>query len=70
MCTNKNMSEVVSESKAVKHSHLPNHKEFQIQKVQQKIKAAAKDTEETSQIILNALPELSKEASHYQLHHL
>ena len=63
MYTNKNMNEVVSESKAVKHSHLPKHKEFQIRKVQQKIKAQARDTEETtSQIILNALPELSKEA--------
>ena len=47
---------LVSESKAVKHSHLPNHKqEFQIRKVQQKIKTAARDTEETTiQIILNA----------------
>ena len=54
---------LVSESKAVKHSHLPNHKEFEIIKVKQKIKTAARDTDEsTSQIILNALPELSKEA--------
>ena len=63
--TNLAMNEVVSESKAIKHNHLPNHKNIEIRRVKQKIKTAARETEEsTAQIIHAALPELSKEALH------
>ena len=49
--------------KSIKHNHLPNFKSIHIAKIKEKIKRAARETDEiTSLIILNAIPQLSKEA--------
>ena len=61
--TNLAMTEIVQEEKSVRHNHLPDHKNIQLVKVKEKIKSAAKETDETTaQIISAAIPQLSKEA--------
>ena len=60
---NLSMTEIVLKEKSIKHNHLPNFKSIHIAKIKEKIKRAARETDEiTSLIILNAIPQLSKEA--------
>ena len=48
MYNNLAMLEIVQEAKSIPHNHLPNNKNNQLAKVKEKIKTAAKETEETT----------------------
>ena len=48
MFNNLAMLEIVQEAKSIRHNHLPNHKNIQFAKVREKIKTAARETEETT----------------------